>query len=166
MKKKLKQYYEQALLLESLKESIETLKEAQASLAREIITQVMDSPKLCNIACHKRRWKGCDGRFFFSIELASKLVRYSSSGNGDMDDQDWLEKVAADLGGVYVRKRLTLNKRGITAAFAAGELDDKKLSSVKLRYEAEPSLTVKRLLSEEETKVLIEEASAAASDAE
>ena len=108
MKKKLKQYYEQSLLLESLKESIETLKEAQAALGREIITEVMAEPGLCNLGRGKRRWKGMDGGFYFSIELASKLVRYSSSCNGGLDDQDWLQKVAADLGGVYVRKKLEL----------------------------------------------------------
>ena len=166
MKRKLKQYHEQELLLESLKESVETLKEAQAALGQEIIKQVMDTPELCNGGRGKRRWKGFDGKYFFSIDMAARLARFSSNGNGDLEGQEWLEKVSADLGSAYVRRRLILNKRAITGAVVSGELDAAKLKAVKLRYESEPALNVKRLASNEELESLIEEASEIVTDEE
>lgn len=157
MKAKLKQYYEQSLLLESLQESVQTLKESLAMLQGEIIERIMGEPELCNAGRCRRRWKGMEGQYLFSVELAARLVRFGKKDELDMEDQKWLESVSADLGSAYVRRRLMLNKRAIQGAMANGEIDEAALKAVKLRYVAEPSLSVKRLASKEDAEALLDE---------
>ena len=173
MKAKLKQYYEQSLLLESLQESVQTLKESLAMLQGEIISVAggtqfiasafpsvaMNCDPPASLFAMKGSWarKGMEGQYLFSVELAARLVRFGKKDELDMEDQKWLESVSADLGSAYVRRRLMLNKRAIQGAMANGEIDEAALKAVKLRYVAEPSLSVKRLASKEDAEALLDE---------